>query len=214
MRALHSVVFVAGFAACAQQAAVIAEDASPDQLAESEASRLASAWAAATPRQRCYVQVFEENDLDGRACMVPCILEGRGAMIGGGCWHICYSRTGHRQPSSTNFTGCPPPEPRPPSAPPSIICSRNPAGRVLRIGLVDADAKRPISAAQIGVGPVDERLVTDDTGQAQMVDPPPSLLEIHVLALEYFTHSASLIVPEESGCDVTFELTTTRGHGF
>ena len=214
MRALLAVAAVAVFTACAQQSAAVAEGASRDELAESESPGLASSWASATPRQRCYVQVFEEYDLDGRACMVPCILEGRGAMIGGGCWHICYSRTELYQPSSTTFSGCPPPEPTPPPAPPSIVCSRDPAGRVLRIALVDAAANGPITAAQITVAPLDERLVTDETGQAQVLDPPTGRLEIYVFARRYFSHSASLIVPGLSRCDVRFELATTRGHGF
>ena len=213
MRSLLAVVVVAALAACAQQSSAVAEDAFRDQLSESESSRVSSTWASATPRQQCYVQVFEEKNLDGRACMVRCILDGRGAMIGGGCWHICYSRTEFQQPSSTEFSSCPPPEPRPPSAAPSIVCSSNPAGRVLRIRLVGADGD-PISAAQIRVGALDEPLITDGSGQAEVVDAPTGLLEIHIFARQYFPHRASLIVPEESRCDLTFELTSTKGHGF
>lgn len=213
MRALLALAFVALFAGCAQQAAV-AEDASPGQLPESEESQLVVARAVATPRQRCYVQVFEERDLNGRACMVPCILGGRGAMIGGGCWHICYAYTDQQLPNSSEFNSCPAPEPRPPSPPPSVVCTTDPADRALRIVVVDAHSERPIPTARIAIGSLEERLITDGVGQAQVVDPPTGPLEIHVFATQHFSHSASLIVPEQSRCEVSFELVTTRGHGF
>jgi hypothetical protein len=214
MRARLTVLFVAVSAACAQQPAVIAEDTSPDQLLETEASELDSMLAAATPRQGCYVQVFEENDLDGRACMVPCILEGRGAMIGGGCWHICYAYTELQLPSSTDFNRCPAPDPPPPFVPPAVSCTADPAGRALRIALVDADTDRPISTARIAVESLDERLITDDSGQAQVADPPTGPFEVYTFAARYFSQPASLIVPEQSRCNVIFKLVTTRGHGF
>jgi hypothetical protein len=214
MRARLTVLLVAVSAACAQQPAVIAEDTSPDDLLQSEAPGLDSTWAAATPRQRCYVQVFEENDFDGRACMVPCILEGRGAMIGGGCWHICYSRADRRQPTSSDFSSCPAPEPPPPFVPPSVVCTADSPGRALRIALVDADTDRPISTARIAVESLDERLITDDSGEAQVVDPPTGPFEIYAFAARYLSQRASLIVPEQSQCNVIFKLMTTRGHGF
>lgn len=214
MRAPLTVFLVAMSAGCVQQTAVVAEDASRGQLPESELPRSTVTWADATPRQQCYVQVFEEKDLPGRSCMVPCILEGRAAMISGGCWHLCYAYTGQQLPNSSAFSSCPPSEPRPPSPPPSVVCSTAPAGRALRIALVDAHTEGPISTARILVGSLDNRLITDDLGQAQLADPPTGPLEVRVFATQHFSQSASLIVPEQSRCDVRFALVTTKGHGF
>lgn len=52
-----------------------------------------------TDRQRCVMREFERDSLPGAACMIPCIRDGSGYGIGGGCWHVCYAYPGVVMPS-------------------------------------------------------------------------------------------------------------------
>lgn len=211
MRALLGALLLCLSAACTQRSAAVADEELP---AGNAAHTAAPQWAEATPRQRCYVRAFEENDLPGRDCMVPCIMESRGAGIGGGCWHICYSYDGPPQPPGSHFSACPAGEPPPARRPPAVQCDTGAGRRALAISLVSAAGGTPVVEAVVRVGSTDEGLNPDGSGRVLVDDPPEGMFSIGVVAANHFSVGASLIVPEGNRCDVRVELVSSRGYGF
>lgn len=45
--------------------------------------------AAATPAEKCWIRVLSDRCSLGDDCLTTCIASGKGALIGGGCWHVC-----------------------------------------------------------------------------------------------------------------------------
>lgn len=42
-----------------------------------------------TAAERCWIRVLSERCSLGDDCLTTCIASGKGALIGGGCWHVC-----------------------------------------------------------------------------------------------------------------------------
>lgn len=45
--------------------------------------------ATVTAAEKCWIRALSERCSLGDDCLTTCIASGKGALIGGGCWHVC-----------------------------------------------------------------------------------------------------------------------------
>jgi hypothetical protein len=168
-----------------------------------------------TDRQRCFIREFERDSLPGAACMAPCIRDGSGYGIGGGCWHLCYAYTRVVIPRPERFAHCPDAGPEPVSPRPVVTCTSAPGKREIRVRFVDAATNAPIRSGMLLRPSSSGGLArADSLGAVSMpiTGTVPIQYMGHARGFAYMVDTIS--VEQNSVCDVLVRLTSARGHGF
>ena len=168
-----------------------------------------------TDRQRCVIREFERDSLPGAVCMIPCIRDGSGYGIGGGCWHVCYAYRAVVMPSREHFQHCPDAGPAPVSPRPVITCKSAPGKRELRIRFVDAATNAPLRSGMLDRPRSRTGLAQADSLGALTISITDTLQVQYVGRARGYAYVMDTIsVEQDSVCDVLMRLTSARGHGF
>ena len=202
----------ATLAACQQspQRGVIA-----GELRASEYPSLRLGEDSLTDRQRCFMREFERDSLPGAACMIPCIRDGSGYGIGGGCWHVCYSsKRGVGMPTPDRFEHCPGAGPEPVSPRPVVTCTLAPGKRELRVRFVNAATNAPLRSGMLHPSSRTGPVQADSLGTLSMSITDTLRVEYVGHALGYAYVMDTISVEPNSVCDVLMRLISARGHGF
>lgn len=185
------------------------------ELAASEHPSMRLGADSLTDRQRCFIREFERHSLPGASCMIPCIRDGSGYGIGGGCWHVCYAYGSVVLPSIQHFQHCPVAGPGPVSPRPVVKCESASGKREVRVRFVDAATNAPLPSGML-LRPKSRTGFTQANSLGALSMSITDTLPVQFMgrATGYAPVADTISVEQNSVCDVLMRLTSARGHGF